>query len=62
MKGKTLTSWPSLRPTSAMPVESGGTARCSCVPTQGFDLVTSRNPDDLDAFEKTLFTTFARVR
>jgi len=62
VKGKTLTSWPSLRTDIG---NAGGDWRdCEVFicPTQGFDLVTSRKPDDLDAFDKALVTTFARVR
>jgi protease I len=59
--GKTLTSWPSLRTDIR---NAGGDWRDEQVvlsPEQGFDLVTSRKPDDLDAFDKQLVKTFARA-
>jgi protease I len=58
--GKSLTSWPSLRNDIR---NAGGDWRdeqvllCSA---QGFDLVTSRKPDDLDAFNVELVRTFAQ--
>ena len=58
--GKSLTSWPSLRNDIR---NAGGDWRdepvfvCSA---QGFDLVTSRKPDDLDVFNLHLVKTFAR--
>src|ERR1700712_2453050 len=61
VKGKTLTSWPSLQTDIR---NAGGEWRDTEVfvcPMQGFDLVTSRNPDDLAAFEKTLVETFAQA-
>ena len=57
--GKTLTSWPSLR---ADIRNAGGDWRDEQVvlsPEQGFDLVTSRKPDDLAAFDRQLVKTFA---
>ena len=57
--GKTLTSWPSLRTDIR---NAGGDWRDEQVvlsPEQGFDLVTSRKPDDLDAFNDQLVKTFA---
>ncbi len=62
MKGKTLTSWPSLQTDIG---NAGGDWRdCEVFicPTQGFDLLTSCKPDDLDAFGKALVAAFARVR
>ena len=59
--GKTLTSWPSLRTDIR---NAGGDWRDEQVvlsPAQGFDLVTSRKPDDLDAFDQQLVKTFARA-
>ena len=59
--GKTLTSWPSLRTDIR---NAGGDWRDEQVvlsPEQGFDLVTSRKPDDLDAFDQQLVKTFARA-
>lgn len=61
VRGKTLTSWPSLRTDIA---NAGGQWRDSEVfvcPAEGFDLVTSRKPDDLDAFDEALVTTFAKT-
>jgi protease I len=57
--GKSLTSWPSLQTDIS---NAGGDWRdqqvllCSAM---GFDLVTSRKPDDLDAFNEQLVRTFA---
>ena len=59
--GKTLTSWPSLRTDIR---NAGGDWRDEQVvlsPEQGFDLVTSRKPGDLDAFGRQLVKTFART-
>ncbi len=59
VKGKTLTSWPSLRTDIT---NAGGTWRdeqVSVCPQAGFTLVTSRNPDDLDAFNAQLVETFS---
>jgi protease I len=61
VKGKTLTSWPSLRTDIR---NAGGDWRDEQVflcPRQGFDLVTSRKPDDLDAFSRQLVETFAKT-
>ena len=58
-RGKTLTSWPSLRTDLQ---NSGATwtdeevFRCDC---EGFVLITSRNPDDLPAFNAALVAEFA---
>jgi protease I len=57
--GKTLTSWPSLQTDIR---NAGGDWRDEEVlvcPQQGFDLVTSRKPDDLGAFGKKLVEVFA---
>ena len=59
VEGKTLTSWPSLQTDIR---NAGGDWRDEQVfvcPEQGFDLVTSRKPDDLDAFGEQLVKTFA---
>jgi protease I len=59
--GKSLTSWPSLQTDLS---NAGGVWRdeqvllCSAM---GFDLVTSRKPDDLDAFNDQLVRTFAQA-
>lgn len=53
-KGATLTSYPSLRTDIT---NAGGTwvdEQVSHDTSQGFDLITSRNPDDLDAFNAKL--------
>ena len=54
VQGKTLTSYPSLRTDI---VNAGGTwvdetvKHCTA---EGFDLITSRNPGDLEAFNATI--------
>lgn len=59
--GKSLTSWPSLQTDIS---NAGGVWRdeqvllCSAM---GFDLVTSRKPDDLDVFNEHLVRTFAQA-
>lgn len=61
LPGKTLTSYPSL---STDITNAGGTWVDETVfhcPANGFDLVTSRNPDDLDAFNTTLTDVFAKA-
>jgi protease I len=57
--GKTMTSWPSLQTDIR---NAGATWQDKEVVTSsegGYALVTSRNPDDLDAFNKTLIATFS---
>jgi putative intracellular protease/amidase len=59
--GKSLTSWPSLQTDIS---NAGGVwhdERVLLCSAMGFDLVTSRKPDDLDAFNQQLVTTFARA-
>jgi len=60
VRGKTLTSWPSLQTDIR---NAGGDWRdvesFTCT-AGGYALVTSRNPDDLDAFVKAAVTAFAR--
>jgi protease I len=59
VRGKTLTSWPSLRTDIR---NAGGDWRDAEVFTcteQGFTLVTSRKPDDLAAFDEALIDAFA---
>jgi protease I len=60
VKGKVLTSWPSLQTDIR---NAGGTWRDEQVVTSaegGYRLITSRKPDDLDAFNEALTTAFAR--
>lgn len=60
VRGKTLTSWPSLRTDIR---NAGGTwvdEKVFICPEQGWTLVTSRKPDDLDAFSSTLVEEFAK--
>jgi protease I len=60
IRGKTLTSWPSLKTDLH---NAGGEWRdvevFTC-PAEGFTLVTSRNPDDLDAFNQAAVRAFAK--
>jgi protease I len=59
VRGKTLTSWPSLQTDIR---NAGGDWRDEEVLTcqeMGYDLVTSRKPDDLQAFNKALIDAFA---
>lgn len=59
VKGKTLTSWPSLRTDIR---NAGGEWReeqsFTCT-VAGYPLVTSRKPDDLDAFNEAAVDAFA---
>jgi protease I len=60
VNGKTLTSWPSLQTDIR---NAGGTWRDEEVfvcPAEGFTLITSRKPDDLDAFGGALVTEFGK--
>lgn len=57
--GKTLTSWPSLQTDIR---NAGGQWRdveAFTCPAEGFTLVTSRKPDDLDAFNEAAVAAFA---
>jgi len=59
VQGKTLTSWPSLQTDIR---NAGGAWRDEQVVVsseEGFDLVTSRKPDDLEAFDEQLVKSFA---
>jgi len=61
LPGKTLTSFPSLQTDIT---NAGGSWVDETVfhcPANGWDLVTSRNPDDLDAFNATLTDVFAEA-
>ena len=56
-----MTSWPSLRTDIR---NAGGTwhdQEVSICSERGFTLVTSRKPDDLDAFNAALVDAFARA-
>jgi protease I len=59
VRGKTLTSWPSLQ----TDIRNAGGEWCDeevfVCPAQGFTLVTSRKPDDLDAFDEALVSAFS---
>jgi protease I len=58
VEGKTLTSWPSLQTDIR---NAGGDWRDEEVqtcPMEGYTLVTSRKPDDLEAFGKALIEAF----
>jgi len=61
VKGKTLTSWPSLQTDIR---NAGGEWRdeesFTC-PANGYTLVTSRKPDDLEAFNRAAIAAFART-
>jgi protease I len=62
LTGKKLTSWPSLQTDIR---NAGGTWEDSEVVTStegGYPLVTSRKPDDLDAFNKAITTTISNQR
>ena len=59
LDGKTLTSYPSLRTDV---VNAGGTwvdQEAMTCPANDWTLVTSRNPDDLDAFVEAAAAAFA---
>ena len=61
VKGKTLTSWPSLQTDIR---NAGGDWRDEQVftcPMQGYTLVTSRKPDDLEAFAVALVEEFSNA-
>ena len=63
VRGKTLTSWPSLktdiRNASAAEWRDEQVVVCTA---EGYTLVTSRNPDDLDAFTATFVEVFADTK
>ena len=56
LQGRTLTSWPSLRTDIT---NAGGTWVDQQVVTDG-NLITSRNPDDIPAFNKALLDALGR--
>ena len=57
--GKTLTSWPSLRTDITNAGGSWVDEESFTCPEQGFTLVTSRKPDDLEAFSAAAVAAFA---
>ena len=59
-RGKTLTSWPSLQTDLRNAgVKEWRDEEVVVCPAEGYQLVTSRNPDDLDAFSSKLVEVFA---
>lgn len=56
--GKTLTSWPSLAADLTNAGASWVDAEVQVCPTNGWTLVTSRNPADLPAFNRALVLAF----
>lgn len=62
VRGKTLTSWPSLQTDlrNAGAREWQDVESFTC-PDEGYVLVTSRNPDDLPAFTKAAVDAFAKA-
>ena len=59
VKGKTLTSWPSLQTDLRNAGATWVDERVFVCPEGGFPLVSSRNPDDLPAFTAALVEVFA---
>jgi len=59
VRGKTLTSWPSLQTDIRNAGGEWQDVEVFSCPEQGFTLVTSRKPDDLEAFDKALVEAFA---
>ena len=59
VRGKTLTSWPSLQTDIRNAGGQWQDVEVFTCPEQGFTLVTSRKPDDLEAFNKALVDAFA---
>jgi protease I len=60
LTGKTLTSYPSLQTDIRNAGGSWVDEEVVHCPEKGWDLVTSRNPDDLDAFNAKLTEIFAK--
>jgi protease I len=61
VRGKTLTSWPSLK----TDIRNAGAAEWRdeevvVCPDEGYTLITSRNPDDLEAFTTKIVEVFAK--
>jgi len=61
VKGKTMTSWPSLQTDLRNAGATWVDEEVFVCPTEGFTLVSSRNPDDLPAFGKALVEEFAKA-
>jgi protease I len=59
VKGKALTSWPSLRTDISNAGGQWSDAPVVISDTQGWTLVTSRKPDDLPAFNDAAVRAFA---
>jgi protease I len=59
VRGKTLTSWPSLQTDIRNAGAKWRDSESVTCPEQGFTLVTSRNPDDLDAFTAAAVAAFS---
>lgn len=59
VEGKTLTSWPSLRTDIRNAGGEWRDERSFTCPAGGYTLVTSRKPDDLDAFTSAAIAAFA---
>ena len=59
VRGKTLTSWPSLQTDIRNAGGEWQDVEVFSCPAGGFTLVTSRKPDDLEAFDKALVDAFA---
>ena len=59
--GKSLTSWPSLQTDVSNAGGDWHDERVLLCSAMGFDLVTSRQPADLDAFNDELVRTFAQA-
>ena len=59
VRGKTLTSWPSLQTDLRNAGATWRDVESFTCPTEGYTLVTSRNPDDLDAFTAAAVEAFS---
>ena len=59
--GKSLTSWPSLQADISNAGGDWHDEQVMLCSAMGFDLVTSRKPDDLDAFNAQLVPVFAQA-
>ena len=57
--GKTLTSWPSLQTDIRNAGGGWHDQQVVTCPKNGFTLVTSRKPDDVEAFNRALIETTA---